>query len=87
MVIIISGEDQHAHFRHAALDLADEADAADAGHVQIHQHDIGLNGPQLVQGLLGADGAAHHFKFLIRGEENAQAFQQQALVIHEENLD
>ena len=86
-VFLADGHGQHAHVRLAAHQLAGGLQAADAGHLHVHQDDVGLEFPGQAQGVLAGFGLAHHLQALDVGQHAGNSGAHQIVVIDHQHLD
>ncbi len=70
-----------------ALDLPRGLDAVEFGHGDIHDHDVGLEGPGLLNGLPAMNGPSDHDQVRLRLQEGGEPVQDETVVIREKDLD
>ena len=86
-VVIVSGQDQHRHFRVPGLDAPRGLDAADAGHLDVEHRHVGLMFGHQGNSLVSIAGFSYHRDVTFFLQEFANAFAYYGMVIGQNHTD
>ncbi|MNP23896.1 hypothetical protein D3C76_1166240 [compost metagenome] len=86
-IFLADGDHHDAHVRLAAQQLAGRLEAADARHLQIHQHDIGVQLTGQLQRGLARFGLANDLQALYVGKHAGNTGANQIVIIDHQHLD
>jgi hypothetical protein len=87
LVQVERGEDEHPGPGAGGDDALGGLDAVRAGHPDVHQHDVGVQGGDLAQGLGPVARLADDGEVVLVVEHQAEAHPQQRLVVHQQDAD
>ena len=62
-------------------------DAVELGHADVHQHDVGLERADLLDGVEPVGGLAHHLEVVLGVEDHAEAGADERLVVGDQQSD
>ncbi len=82
-----TGQGQYARLGLPGHDLADGLDPIHAGHDQVHQDHIRLEGFGLLNGFQAVAGFADHFHPIHFRQQGAHAFTDNALIVNDQESD
>ena len=86
-IILVRGQDQHAHVRERGLDLAGGLDAGDARHLDIEHRDVGMVLADEPERLPAVAGLGHDGDLGVFFQELADAFADDGVVVGKDDAD
>ena len=86
-VIVVSAEDQHGSGRIGLLDLLSGLNAVQPRHDDVHQHDVGLQGPDRCYSLVPVACLPHHRYVTLLLQEIPHALPQHRMVVRQHYSD
>jgi hypothetical protein len=89
LVVIERGQhdDAHAAQRRVGGDRLGGLQAVEAGHADVHQHDVGDEAARRVGRLVAVGGLADHLDAVLRGQQRPKARAHERLVVGEQDAD
>jgi beta-glucosidase-like glycosyl hydrolase len=85
VVVLERGEDQHRRTRRCRGDRAGRGDPVEAGHADVHQHDVGPHLPAARDRLVAVGGLGHNLDAVVGGKDRPQAGPHQVVVVAEQD--
>jgi hypothetical protein len=86
-LVVEGGQDQHPRAATLRRQLPGGLHAVQVRHAQVHEDDVGLERPALLDSLPTAPRLGHHPEVGLGLEQQAQAGPQQGVVVHQDDPD
>ena len=87
IVVVEHGEHENGDFRSDAGDLAGRCDSGAAGHADVHHEDVGVERDGGADRLVAGGGGAHQFVAVDGGDEPAESFTDDGVVVGDHDAD
>ncbi len=87
LVVVVHAQDEDLDRGVALLDVARRLEAVHARHDHVHEHDVGTQGLDLLEGLTSVAGLADDDDLALVGEQRAHALAKDRVVVNQQDAD
>jgi hypothetical protein len=81
----VSGEYDESRVRKLAADRDHGIDAVAIGHLQVHERDIGIVFPELLDGLMSTGGFSNNLHVSLISNESSDPFAEKGVIVYYQN--